>query len=520
MSNNNLLNVILITVLAVVVLGANTEFVCAQNKLVIQADLGKVKIDKNIYGHFSEHLGRCVYEGYWVGEDSPIPNTRGIRNDVVEALKEIKIPVLRWPGGCFADEYHWKDGIGPRDKRPAMINTHWGGVTENNHFGTHEFLDLCEQIGCEAFITGNVGSGTAQELSEWVEYVNFDGVSPMADLRRENGREEPWKVKYWGVGNENWGCGGNMQPSYYADVYRRFQTYVRSYPGARTFKVACGPYGQDIVWMETLMKNVKEGNWMHGIDLHYYCGSGEDSSSATEFKEIDWFYQLRRAMELNEILTKQSNIMDKYDPQKRVSLIVGEWGAWHDVEPGTNEGFLYQQNSLRDALVAGVSLNIMNQHCERVRMGNIAQTVNVLQAMILTDGPKMILTPSYHVFDLYKVHHDATLLDTDLDCSDYRFEEEETPGLNVSASRDDSGKIHISICNLNPNDEAELSCEIRGAKTSKISGQVLTAPEITSHNTFDNPEVVKPSDFSKYNKTENGFETALPARSIVVFEIE
>ncbi|MHC4225628.1 MAG: alpha-N-arabinofuranosidase, partial [Planctomycetota bacterium] len=280
MSRSTFLNVMLISVLTVLVLGANIESVYAQNKLVIQADLGKVKIDKNIYGHFSEHLGRCVYEGYWVGEDSPIPNTRGIRNDVVEALKKIKVPVLRWPGGCFADEYHWKDGIGPREERPAMINTHWGGVTENNHFGTHEFLDLCELIDCEAFITGNVGSGTVQELSEWVEYVNFDGVSPMADLRRENGREKPWKVKYWGVGNENWGCGGSMEPSYYADLYRRFQTYVRSYPGADTFKVACGPYGQDIVWMETLMKNVNEEGWMHGIDLHYYCESGEDSKSA------------------------------------------------------------------------------------------------------------------------------------------------------------------------------------------------------------------------------------------------
>lgn len=519
MSNDKLLNVIFISMLTSFVLGVSVEPACAQNELVIQADLGKVKINKNIYGHFSEHLGRCIYEGYWVGEDSPISNTRGIRNDVVDALRKIKVPVLRWPGGCFADEYHWKDGIGPRQERPSMINTHWGGVTENNHFGTHEFLDLCEQIGCEPFITGNVGSGSVQELSEWVEYVNFDGVSPMAELRRKNGREEPWRVKYWGVGNENWGCGGQMRPEYYADLYRRFQTYLRNYPGARTFKVACGPYGEEIEWMETLMKNV-EGGMMHGVDLHYYCGSGEDSHSATEFEELDWFYQLRRAMELDEILTKQSNIMDKYDPEKRIALIVGEWGAWHEVEPGTNPGFLYQQNSLRDALVAGVSLNIMNQHCDRVRMGNIAQTVNVLQAMILTDGPKMILTPSYHLFDLFKVHQDATLLPTTLDCENYRFKEEQVPGLNVSASRDDSGKIHVSICNLNPNDEAELYCEVRGAKVGQISGQVLTAPEITSHNTFDNPEVVKPSNFSECRKTENGFKTTLPAKSIVVLEIE
>lgn len=520
MSRSILLNVLLISVLTALVVGVNVEPAYAENKLVIQADLGKVTIDKNIYGHFSEHLGRCVYEGYWVGEDSPIPNTRGIRNDVVDALKQIKVPVLRWPGGCFADEYHWKDGIGPREDRPSMINTHWGGVTENNHFGTHEFLDLCEQLDCEPFITGNVGSGTVQELSEWVEYVNFDGVSPMADLRRKNGREEPWRVKFWGVGNENWGCGGEMQPSFYADVYRRFQTYVRDYPDADTFKVACGPYGQNIDWMEILMKNVNEENWMHGVDLHYYCGSGEDSSSATKFEEIDWFHQLRRAMEIDAIITKQSNIMDKYDREKRVALIVGEWGAWHNVEPGTNEGFLYQQNSLRDAIVAGVSLNIMNQHCDRVRMGNIAQTVNVLQAMILTDKEKMILTPTYHVFDMFKVHQDAKLLPSNLDCEDYRFDDNEMPGLNVSASRDDSGKIHVSVCNLNPNDDAELACEIRGAKTRRISGRILTAATITSHNTFDNPEVVKPSDFDGYRKTKNGFVATLPAKSIVVFEIE
>ena len=519
MSNNKLLNVIFISMLACFVLGVSVEPASARNKLVIQADLGGGEIDKNIYGHFSEHLGRCVYEGYWVGEDSDIPNTRGIRNDVVEALRKIKVPVLRWPGGCFADEYHWKDGIGLRENRPSMINTHWGGVTENNHFGTHEFLDLCEQIGCEPFITGNVGSGTVQELSEWVEYVNFDGVSPMADLRRKNGREEAWRVKYWGVGNENWGCGGQMRPEYYVDVYRRFQTYVRDYPDADTFKVACGPYGEDIKWMEVMMKNVEKG-MMRGVDLHYYCGSGEDSRSATKFEEVDWFHQLRRAMRLDEIITTQSNIMDRYDPKKRIALIVGEWGAWHDVEPGTNERFLYQQNSMRDAMVAGISLNIMNNHCERVRMGNIAQTVNVLQAMILTDGPKMILTPSYHVFDSYKVHHDATLLPADLECEDYRFDEDRIPGLNVSASQDESGKIHISICNMNPNDDAELICEIRGAKVGRIIGKVLTAPEITSHNTFDNPEVVKPSDFDEYRKTQNGFKTTLPAKSIVVFEIE
>jgi alpha-N-arabinofuranosidase len=498
---------------------SSTEPAYAENKLVIQADLGKVTINKNIYGHFSEHLGRCVYEGYWVGEDSPIPNTRGIRNDVVEALKNIKVPVLRWPGGCFADEYHWKDGIGPREDRPSMVNTHWGGVTENNHFGTHEFLDLCEMLECEPYINGNVGSGTVQELSEWVEYVNFGGKSPMADLRRANGREEPWKVKFWGIGNENWECGGNMTPAYYADMYRRFQTYVRNYPDADAFKIACGPYGDDVEWMETMMKNVNR-EMMQSIDLHYYCGTGEESASATKFKEIDWFHQLKRALEIDNILKKQTNIMDRYDPDKEIELAVGEWGAWHDVEPGTNEGFLYQQNSLRDAMVAGSSLNIMNKHCGRVKMANIAQTVNVLQAMILTDKEKMILTPTYHVFDMYKVHQDATLLPSDLECEDYRFDDNSIPGLNVSASKDASGNIHVSICNLNPNDDAQLTCEIRGAMTGQIKGRILTAEKITSHNTFDKPEVVKPADFKGFDKTIKGFKATIPAKSIVVLEIK
>jgi alpha-N-arabinofuranosidase len=399
------------------------------------------------------------------------------------------------------------------------VNTHWGGVTENNHFGTHEFLDLCEMLECEPYINGNVGSGTVQELSEWVEYVNFDGKSPMADLRRANGREEPWKVKFWGIGNENWGCGGNMTPAYYADMYRRFQTYVRSYPDADAFKIACGPYGGDEKWMETMMKNVAR-EMMQSIDLHYYCETGEESASATKFKEIDWFHQLKRALEIDNILKKQTNIMDRYDPEKHIELAVGEWGAWHNVEPGTNEGFLYQQNSLRDAMVAGSSLNIMNKHCDRVKMANIAQTVNVLQAMILTDKEKMILTPTYHVFDMYKVHQDATLLPSDLECEDYSFDGEDIPGLNVSASKDKSGKIHVSICNLNPNEDAKLNCEIRGAQFKRVSGSILTAPKMNTHNTFDNPDAIKPAKFDNVKIKGNELVIKMPSKSIVALEIE
>jgi alpha-N-arabinofuranosidase len=498
--------------------GPGRRAVAASNELVIHADKAGPTINRNIYGHFSEHLGHCIYGGIWVGEDSAIPNTRGIRNDVVAALRGIKIPVLRWPGGCFADEYHWTDGIGPRAARPTMINTHWGGVTENNHFGTHEFLDLCQQLGCEPYICGNVGSGTVREMQQWVEYITSDNVSPMTDLRKKNGRAEPWKLTYFGVGNENWGCGGSMTPEFYADQYRRYGTYVRNFGDSRIFKIACGPNGGNAKWTEVLMREA--GKQMSGLALHYYCGTGRKSRSATQFEEEDWFALMGKALRMDELVTEHSKIMDRYDPAKRVSLVVDEWGAWHDVEPGTNRGFLYQQNTLRDALVAGVTLNIFNQHSDRVRMANIAQTINVLQAMILTDKEKMVLTPSYHVFEMYTVHHDAKLLPTDLTCDDYTFNGEKVPGLNVSASRDKAGVIHVTLCNLDPTKPASLSCRLDGATVKSLSGRVLTADTMQAHNTFDSPSAVKPAAFDGFKPTDRGFEVTLPARSVVVLEVK
>lgn len=487
-------------------------------KLTLRAGDAKTTINRNIYGHFSEHLGRCIYEGYWVEENSPIPNTRGIRNDVVAALKKIKIPVLRWPGGCFADEYHWKDGIGPRGQRPTMINTHWGKVTENNHFGTHEFLDLCALLECEPYICGNVGSGAVHEMQEWVEYITFDGTSPMADQRKMNGRAEPWHLKYFGVGNENWGCGGNMTPEFYADQYKRYATYVRNFGDNRIFKIACGPNAFDYKWTEVMMRDA--GRRMDGLALHYYCGTGKKSRSATQFDESDWFAQLQKALRMEELIAKHSEIMDKYDAQKRVALVVDEWGAWHAVEPGSNPGFLYQQNSLRDALVAGITLNIFNQHADRVKMANIAQTVNVLQSMILTDKEKMILTPTYHAFEMFTVHQDATLIPLELQTPDYQLGEDKIPAVNASASRDKQGKIHVTLCNLNPNQAAEVGCELAGAKANKLTGRVLTAPEITAHNTFEKPTTVQPAEFTAFKTTANGFSVTLPSKSVVVLEVE
>jgi len=492
------------------------------NSLIVHADQGKYKINKHIYGHFAEHLGRCIYGGIWVGPDSRIPNTRGIRNDIVKALKDISIPNLRWPGGCFADTYHWKDGIGPREKRPSIVNVHWGGVTEDNSFGSHEFMDLCEQLECEAYICGNVGSGTVQEMAEWVEYLTSDAISPMTRLRKTNGREKPWKVKFWAVGNESWGCGGNMTAGYYSDLMRQYSTFCRDYSGNRMLKIACGPYGENYEWTDILMREQVNRNMMQGIALHYYTVFEDwgNKGSATDFDTNRWFGTLKTSLKMEELIEEHSIIMDKYDKDKRIGLMVDEWGNWFDVEPGTEPGFLYQQNSLRDAITAAISLNIFNNHADRVRLANIAQTINVLQAMILTREEKIVLTPTYYVFKMFKVHHDATLLPIDLKCVDYVMGEDKIKSINASASINKDGKIHISLVNLDHINDVEINCVIKGIEISKLRGEVLTAEKINDYNDFNSDEKVSPASFNDSNIKDNKLFVRLPAKSVVVLEIE
>ena len=492
------------------------------NRMVIKAHDGDVKICRHIYGHFSEHLGRCIYGGYWVGNNpeaaDAIPNTRGVRNDVVAALKQIKIPNLRWPGGCFADEYHWKDGIGPRAQRPKMVNTHWGGVVEDNSFGTHEFLDLCGQLDCEPYICGNVGSGTVQELSQWVEYCNFNGISPMADLRKKNGRDAPWNVRFWGIGNENWGCGGNMTAEFYADNFRRYATYVRNYGDKPVYKIACGPNTDDYTWTRVLME--KAARFMNGLSLHYYTLPGEwdHKGSATEFTEAEWFITMKKAARMDELLRKHGAIMDEFDPARKTGIIVDEWGTWLDVEPGTNPGFLYQQNTLRDALVAAVHFNIFNNYAERVHMANIAQTINVLQSVILTEGKQMLRTPTYHVFDMYKVHQDAVKLPVYLE-SDAAGG---IPAVTASASLDDENNMHISMTNIDLQKEQPVRIELRGFSISpsiKINGQIITAEKKEAHNTFEAPDEVHINAFNGAAVSAGIININLPPQSVVTLEL-
>lgn len=493
----------------------------------------KGHIHPELQGHFSEHLGRCIYEGIYVGENSDIPNTNGMRNDVVEALKELKIPVLRWPGGCFADEYHWMDGIGPKENRKKMINTHWGGVTEDNSFGTHEFMELCRQLGCKAYINGNVGSGTVREMSEWVEYMTFEGMSPMADLRKENGHEAAWQVDYFGVGNENWGCGGNMTPEYYANLYRRYQTYVRNYSqdaDKAIFKICCGPNSDDYDWTDKVMQTCfKSGGeaahvhgYMNGLSLHYYTLPNDDwqnKGSALDFDKKSWYKTLSKTLYMEELIKHHTAIMDKYDKSHVVGLVIDEWGTWYDCEPGTNPGFLYQQNTMRDALVAGINLNIFNKHCDRVRMANIAQLVNVLQAVILTEGPKMILTPTYHVFHMYQCHQDAELLESYLETEKIGLEDDyKVPNMNESVSMGKDGKIHITLTNLSVDEDYEIESILADTVIESVSGEIVTGA-MNSHNTFENPDAVRPASFEAKKTADNKLQFTIPACSVLHLEV-
>jgi len=495
----------------------------ADAQLILDASKPGPVINKNIYGQFAEHLGHGIYGGIWVGPDSPIPNTRGYRNDVLAALKHLAIPQIRWPGGCFADEYHWKDGIGPREKRPSMYNSHWGGVVENNAFGTHEFLDFCELVGAEPYVCLNVGSGTVQEAMEWVEYMTSPADSPMANLRRANGRSQPWKVPFLAVGNESWGCGGTMRPEFCADNFRRYNTFIKNYtPDAyRIRRIACGANGSNYHWTDVMMQLA--GAQMDGLALHYYTLPTNDwkrKGPATGFGEDQYFSALKNTLRMQELLERHLAIMDQVDPTKKVDMVVDEWGIWTDPEPGTNPGFLQQQNTIRDALLAALNFHVFQAHADRVAMANIAQMVNVLQAMILTDKEKMLLTPTYHVFEMYKVFQGATSLPVHLATPDYAFNGETIPAVSATAARDTAGTVHLALVNVLPRESATVTCTLLGLSPRSAAGRLLTAPALDSHNTFDAPNTVAPQPFTDASIAGGRLTVTLPARSVVVLNLE
>lgn len=487
----------------------------AQNKIILSADRDTITISRHIYGHFAEHLGRCIYDGIYTGRESRVPNTNGVRNDIIAALKELQIPNLRWPGGCFADTYHWRDGIGPVNERKPIENTSWGGYREDNSFGTHEFLDLCELLNAEPYLAVNMNSGSVQEAVEWVQYANHaNHTSYLTDLREKYGRDQPWKVKYWGIGNESWDCGGHMTADYYVDLYKRYATAMTSYHNTEgLFRVAVGPGTPDYAWTETVMKNVPARR-IEGLSIHHYAVNWEKRSSSAGFSQDEYITTMQKAWFMEEFIARNASVMDKYDPLKKVALIVDEWGGWYDADPGKSP--LYQQNTMRDAMIAGLTLNIFNNHADRVRMANLAQTVNVLQAVILTEGEKMLLTPTYHVMNMYKVHQDALLVPAQIVSNGDFYG---VPAISLSSSIDKTGKMHISLTNIDNRQSQKVEIDVKAFQAKTVTGMILTSEKIQDHNTFDMPAKVAPRSFNNAILNKGGLTVNMPPNAVVVLEL-
>jgi len=506
----------------------------ASTLISIDVDTPGPIINKNIYGQFAEHLGRLFYEGLWVGNDSNIPNTKGWRNDAIDALNLLKVPVVRWPGGCFADEYHWRNGIGPQAQRPVTVNTLWGGVEESNAVGTHEFFDLIELLGAEAYVNGNLGSGTPQEMSRWLEYMTSESQSELAQLRRKNGRDEPYRVHHLGIGNESWGCGGHMSPEYYTNLFKQWSTMLRPPWGVPTKMVASGGHGYgDVIddsgvtqWTDYLTANIKP-NFLLGFDavsFHYYThpkGSVfEARGAATQFSQQEWMSTLVATLKMDEYIAANKTVMDKNDPDKKIGLYIDEWGTWYDPAPGSNPAFLYQQNTLRDAVVAALNFNIFHRYADRVQMTNIAQMVNVLQAMILTDDDQMVLTPTYHTYKMFVPFQQAVSLPISLsETEQYQLGDDSIPAISASAARGTDGKIYIALVNTNPHKMLPVTVVLPGIAVHGVAGEILTADAMDAHNTFDAPYAVTPKPYSASAK---GGELILeiPAKAVLVVAVE
>lgn len=491
----------------------------ADTTITVNAGTPAPKYDKRIFGQFAEHLGTGIEDGIWVGKDSDIPNENGYRSDVMEALRAINVPVVRWPGGCFADEYHWREGIGDQSGRKVKINTHWGYVTEDNKFGTHEFMDFAEALGAEPYVSGNIGSAPPYEMAEWVEYMTSPIGSSLAKERAENGREKPWNLTMFGLGNELWGCGGNMRPEYAADLTRRYSTFVKVPAGKKVMRIASGANEGDVNWTDVMMERA---GWMFdGIGVHYYTIPYDWSKkgSAIGFDEDQWARTLAKTVRMDEIIVKHSEVMDKHDPEKRVALLIDEWGTWYDQDPGTHEGFLRQQNSLRDALVTSLNFDIFAKHTDRVRGANIAQMVNVLQAMMFTDGKRMVKTPTYYVFDLYKGYQDATVYPVAISTSDYSKNEWSLEKISASAVRGTDGVIRVGLTNVDPTNSEKVTITLDGARGRSVSGRIVTGSAIDAHNTFDRPNIVLPAEFKGARIAGDKVTLTVPPKSVVMLEI-
>jgi len=497
--------------------------------LSIDASKAEVKIDRNLFGQFAENLGHGLYDGIWVGKDSPIPNTRGIRNDEVTALRELKVPNVRWPGGCFADQYHWRKSIGAAEQRPATLNSAWGGVVDTNSFGTDEFMDFIQQIGSRAYVSVNVGSGSPQEAAEWLEYMTAAAPTALEKERAANGHPDPYKVGFMGIGNESWSCGGDMTADYYVSQLKLYNRFIENDNPAQRgpnqmLKIAVSPGFPETEWTEAVMKAWQHHDWswnFDGLSVHWYTtpGGWPLSMPSTDFSVDDYAKTLKNTLFMDEFLRKQEIAMDKYDPQKKVALVVDEWGGSYKALPGTNKDFLLQQNSLRDAILASLNLNIFARHGDRVRMANIAQMINVIQAMILTDKEKMVLTPTYYVFKMYVPFQDATFVPVAFDAGTYLQGSISLPRIDAIAARNASGKLWLEITNLGPEKPIDIDADVTGLAIKSAMGQTLTASQVDTINTFAAPNSVVPKPVSA-NVHGGRLTMTVQPKSVTVISLE
>ena len=443
-------------------------------------------VSPEIYGHFTEHIGGVIYGGIWVGKNSDIPNIKGFRKDIVEKLKAIHAPVIRWPGGCFAEIYDWRDGIG--ENRPTRLNwwTNRDGKYESNAVGTHEFMDFCEAVGAKAYFAANLTTVSPLHIRNWMDYcLSPKGSTTLACEREANGHPEPFDIPYWGVGNENWGGGGEMTPQFYSDEFRRFATVLKNdFPNAELF--ACGEDAARYDWTHGFMRGVEAcGVRFSGYAMHYYThGVGE----AIDFTEQDWDGQMKSAALMEDIIKRNWHIICGYGMENKARLVVDEWGCWHKENSGPSKGanLFEQQSTMRDAMVTALTFNIFNNHCDKVRMANAAQLVNNLHCLFLASGENCITTPTYHVFDLYQEHQGAKAIRTAVSGK------EDDAELTVSASVKD-GKTLVTVGNLSCKKDVTVSLESVGGKISgEAEAVLLYSEDVHAHNTFEAPQTVAP----------------------------
>jgi len=467
-----------------------------------------------MYSHFAEHLGRCIYRGVWVGDSKSIENENGIRTDVVSALKKLQLPALRWPGGCFADSYHWQDGIGPREERPRRYNL-WWHQPEKNEFGTDEFIRFCRMIGTEPYICVNVGSGTVEEARAWVEYCNSNQDTTWAQKRAENGSAEPFNVKFWGVGNENWGCGGSMRPEYYAGLYRRFATYMRATsPEIKLF--ACGSHAGIPEWDVRFLEGVKGATRLVDyLSLHIYSANG---ISDLQYSEDDYYRVMSQVDIMERNLERAAGLCRAYSTSgHRIKVVLDEWGTWFK-EARTENGLL-QQSTMLDAVFTGLSFHCFHRHAADLFMTNMAQTVNVLQALILTEGPKMCCTPTYYVYDMFKPHRGGTLLPINMQTPQLDIAGgKRLPAVSASATTKDDGSLALSLINIDLKNPATVNIDLPECVRTEARVSELRSVGVTDHNTPDNPDVVKPR-MRKLELNGNKLQIEIAPHSVMMVEV-